>query len=105
MYLHMGNVMKQRMRVIVLGSVVFALASCQSFPNLLDRSMESTKPDAIVEEVTVTPEGVMASRATEVDEPRISALKADNARLQRQLAGALRENAKLKRDLVELRDD
>jgi cell division protein FtsB len=40
-----------------------------------------------------------------VDEPRDNALKADNARLQRQLAGALKENAKLKKDLADLRDD
>jgi hypothetical protein len=103
MYPYEGNVMKQRMRVIVLGGVVFALTSCQSFPNLLDRSMESKTPDAKAEDVIVTAD--MASKAAEVDEPRITALHAANARLQRQLAGALRENAKLKRDLVELRDD
>ena len=97
--------MMQRIRVIVLGGAVFALASCQSFQNLFDRSTISVTPDSIVEEVTVTPAAVMTSPALEADEPRISALSADNIRLQRQLAGALKENAKLKKDLADLRDD
>jgi hypothetical protein len=105
MYLNMRHAMKQRIPVMVLGGAAIALASCQSFKNLFDRSMASVTPDSIVEEVTVTPAAVIASRASEADEPRVSALKADNVRLQRQLAGALKENAKLRKDLADLRDD
>jgi hypothetical protein len=107
--------MKQRMRVIVLGATVFALASCQSLPHLFDRSGNPTTVVADPDEVTagtmpttLIPNEVTAevmSRPEEVDESRISTLKADNARLQRQLSGALRENAKLKKDLADLRDD
>ena len=97
--------MMQCIRVIVLGGAVFALTSCQSFQNFFNKSVGSPTPDATVEEITVTPAAVMTSPAMEADEPGISALKADNVRLQRQLAGALKENAKLKKDLADLRDD
>jgi hypothetical protein len=90
--------MKRRIRLIFVGGAVLALASCQSVQNHFDKSMEYATPDTAVEEVTVTPAVVMG-------EPEIRVLKSDNARLQRQLAGALKENAKLKRDLAELKDD
>jgi hypothetical protein len=90
--------MMQRIRVIVLGGAVFALASCQSIPNLFNKSVGSPAPEAAVEEVAVTPAVIM-------DDIPINVLMSDNARLQRQLAGALRENAKLKKDLADLRDD
>jgi hypothetical protein len=90
--------MKQRIRVIVLVGAIFALASCQNFTNFFGRSMDSTTPDKITAESP-------AAEAADVDESRIRGVKADNARLQRQLSAALRENAKLKRDLAELRDD
>jgi hypothetical protein len=105
MCLNMRHGMKQQILVLVLGGAAIALTSCQTFQNLFDRSRGSVIPEAIVEEVTVTPAAVMEVRASEVDEPRDNALKADNARLQRQLAGALKENAKLKKDLADLRDD
>jgi hypothetical protein len=105
MCLNMRNDMKQWMRVLVLGGATFALASCQSLHNLFDRSRGSVMPEAIVEEVTITPAAVVELKTSDVDEPRDSALKADNARLQRELAGALKENAKLKKDLADLKDD
>lgn len=97
--------MKQQIRAIVLVGAAFALASCQNFPDLFNSSIESTTPGAIAGEVTASPVTITGSRAAEVDEPDISALKADNARLERRLAGVLRENARLRRDLADLRDD
>ncbi len=97
--------MKQQIRVMLTGGAAFALVSCQTFPHLFDSSMEPATRDAKVENVTVTPAAVISSADPDADEPRVSALKADNARLQRQLAAALKQNAKLKRDLSELKDD
>ena len=52
--------------------------------------------------VSVLPARVPVSYGTNEDYPR---LEADNARLRNQLAGALKENTKLKKDLADAIDD
>src|SRR5262245_15883259 len=91
--------------VCILMAGALGLAACQ---NLHD-SFDSLTGGVPMEEASATPEAlpamVLVSERINADYSRTATLEADNARLKNQLAGALRENAKLKKDLANAIDD
>src|SRR5262249_2205506 len=87
----------------ILISGAFGLVSCQNLHNSLD-SLVGQNPMQEAQEAqeaaVAPPPMVLVSERIKEDYSRTTSLEADNARLKSQLAGALRENAKLKKDLA-----
>ena len=91
--------------ICILMSGALGLGSCQT----LQTSLDSSAGWIPMEEASGTPASpppmVLVSQGMKEDHSRIAALEADNARLKNQLAGALKENTKFKKDLADAIDD
>ena len=94
-------------------SFTAGLAACQNLPNPFGPTAKPMAaatahpaPVAPSAQMPVSrPAGILISMGKNEDDSRISALKADNARLKGELTAALRENARLKKDLTDAMGD
>jgi hypothetical protein len=102
--------MKRPVRIFLLFcSFTTGLAACQSLPNPFASTTRQAPiitarpaPTAAPAPIPVSrPPSVLISASKSEDDSRLTALKADNARLKNELSSALRDNAKLKKDLTD----